>query len=243
MRLVVLLVCLSLFGKAQIDSAIAIPLVGIHFGGQLPFGDMANRFGGNLQAGGTFMFKTKKNWIYGLEFNYGFGRNVREDVLKQLKNSDGFVTDNEGFPADIRITERIVNLQFTVGRVFKLANLNPNSGLMVSAGAGYLQHKIRLYDAQGKIAAIKGDLAHGYDRLTSGLCLSQFIGYLFISGNKFLNFYTGFEFYEAFTTSVRKVNYDTGLRDTQKRFDMLGGFRIGWILPLYSKKPNEYYYD
>lgn len=243
MRLAILSLFFSLLAKAQIDSAIALPLIGIHFGGQIPSFDMANRFGPNLKAGGCFMYKTKKNLLFGAEFNYMFGRNVKEDVLKQLKTSDGFVIDNEGYPADLRVTERGIGIHGFIGYVLKVANPNPNSGIMVSFGAGYLQHKINVYDAQQKVAALKDELKYGFDRLSNGVSLSQFIGYLFLSENRMLNFYAGFECYQAFTTSVRKMNYDTGLPDTGRRFDMLTGFRVGWVLPLYKKKPNDFYYD
>jgi hypothetical protein len=84
-----------------------VPLVSIHFGGHLPGGDLQKRFGPNLNIGGSFMYKTKKNWLFGIESSYMFGRNVKEDVLSQLKNESGFIADNEGFPADLRVTERI----------------------------------------------------------------------------------------------------------------------------------------
>lgn len=243
MKKLALLLTLSLpfLAGAQIDSALTIPLVGIHIGGQLPFGDMADRFGPNLDAGGMFMLKTKKNWIVGIESNYFFGRNVKENVLSQLTNSDGFMIDNEGYPADIRVTERGLGIHLFGGRLFKLASANPNSGLIITAGAGYMHHKIKLYDAQQKIAAFKGDLVKGFDRLSAGLSLSQFVGYLFLGENRLLNFYAGIDCYEGFTTSVRKMNYDTGLPDTKRRLDVLLGFRFGWILPLYKKKPNDFY--
>ena len=243
MRIVTVLIFLSFIGKSQIDSALTIPLLGIQLGGEVPFGDLAKRFGPNLDVGGVFMVKTKKNWVYGIESSYMFGRNVKEDVLKQLRNSEGSITDNEGFPADVRVTERGFRINAFIGRVFSVANTNPNSGLMINLGFGYMQTKINLYDAQQKIAAIKGTLKYGYDRLSAGPSLSQFIGYLFLSENRLLNFYAGFEFYEGFTKNIRKVNYDTGLPDTQKRFDAIGGFRFGWILPLYKKKPNDFYYN
>lgn len=243
MRLILAFICLSLAGKAQIDSAMAIPLVGIHLGGMIPSADMAKRFGPNLSAGGSFMYKTRRNWIFGADFTFMFGRNVKEDVLKQLKNDDGFVTDNEGYPADIRVTERCIGLRVVGGRVFRVLSPNPNSGLMVTVGVGYMQHKINLYDAQQKVAAIKDELAYGLDRLSSGISLSQFVGYLFLSENRLLNFYAGFDFQQGFTRSVRKLNYDTGLPDTEQRVDVLTGFRVGWILPLYKKRPNEFYYD
>lgn len=243
MKLLVVLVLFSCVCSAQMDSAMGLPLVGIHVGGQIPSGDLVKRFGPNLEAGGMFAYKTRSNWIFGIESNYMFSRNVKEDVVKGLKNADGFVTDNEGHQADLRITERGFGLHVFTGRVFSLSKRSPNSGIMITVGGGYLQHKINLYDAQQKIAAIKGDLKYGYDRLTNGYSFSQFIGYLNLSENRLLNFYVGFQFYEAFTKSVRKFNYDTGLPDVAKRTDILSGLRLGWILPLYKRKPNEFYYN
>jgi len=244
MRLTIILLFCSFFIRAQqIDSAIAISLVGIHVGGQFPEGDLLARFGPNLNIGGTYLYKTKKNWLLGIESNYMYGRNVKEDVLAQLKTANGTVIDNEGFPADLRVTERGLGVHAILGRVFKFLSSNPNSGLMFTVGGGYLQHKINLYDAQQKVAAVKGELRYGYDRLTNGLSTSQFLGYLFLSENRMLNFYFGFEAYQGFTTSVRKFNYDTGLPDTKKRLDLLYGFRVGWILPLYGQRTNDFYYN
>ncbi len=243
MKLSFLLIFISFYVQAQIDSALALPLVGINIGGQLPGGDLAQRFGPNLNVGGAFMYKTKKNWLIGIESNYMFGRNVKEDVLLQLKTVNGSVIDNDGFPADLRVTERGLGIHCVFGRVFKILSANPNSGVMVMLGGGYLQHKINLYDAQHKIAAINGDLKYGYDRLTNGFSSSQFLGYLFLSENKLLNFYFGFEFVQGITKSVRKLNYDTGLPDIKQRLDLMYGLKFGWILPLYKKKPNSFYYN
>lgn len=220
----------------------ALPLVGVHIGGQMPSFDMEKRFGVNLNAGAAFMYKTKTNFMFGLQAGYMFGQNVKEDVLTQLKNADGYITENQGYPADLRVTERGLGIHLTGGKVFKFLSANPNSGLFVNIGAGYLQHKINLYDAQQTIAAIDKEMKYGYDRLTAGLSLSQFVGYLYLSQNRLANFYFGFECQQAFTKSLRKLNYDTGLPDTEMRFDMLTGFRFGWILPLYKKKPNDFYY-
>ena len=105
-----------------------------------------------------------------------------------------------------------------------------------------MQHKINLYDAQQKIAALKGSLKKGYDHLTGGLSSSQFIGYLHLSENRILNYYAGFEFYQIYSQSIRKLNYDTGSADLNRRLDLLSGFRFGWILPLYERKPNDSYF-
>jgi hypothetical protein len=243
MRLCLVLLIFSQLLKAQIDSAMNVPLVAIHLGAHLPGADLAQRFGGDLNLGGAFMFKTKKNWIIGIESNYFFGRNVKIDVLSQMRSADGRVIDNEGYPADLRVTERGMGIHPVFGKVFKWLSANPNSGLMVTFGAGYMQSKIKLYDAQHKIAAVKDELSYGYDRLSLGFSTSQFIGYLFLGENRMTNFYLGLEAYQGFTTNVRRINYDTGLPDTKRRLDLLFGLRVGWILPLYKRKPYDYYYN
>ncbi len=229
------------FSQRVMDTCINVPLLSVNFSGQLPYGDLKDRFGENLSIGGSLLFKTQRSWIIGLDGAYFWGKNVKEDVTAQMKNSDGFIIDNEGFPADLRITERGFNAYVVVGRLFPKTGNNPNSGLMINCGFGYMQHKIKLYDANQKIAAVKGDLVKGYDRLSGGFAMHQFIGYLFLSNNRLVNFVAGFEFHEGFTTSYRKFNYDTGLPDTKSRLDYLIGFRIGWVLPFYKRTLDFYY--
>lgn len=224
------------------DTCMNVPMITVNFSGQKPYGDLAKRFGENLCVGGSFLFKHRKSWIIGVEGAYFFGKNVKEDVLTQMRTSDGFMIDNEGFPGDLRVTERGFNSYVIVGKVFPKLGTNPNSGLLINLGFGYLQHKIKLYDAGQKIAAVKGDMAKGYDRLSGGFAMQQFIGYMYLSNNRLVNVIAGFEFQEAFTKSYRGFNYDTGLTDTKLRKDYLIGFRISWILPLY-KRVQDFYYN
>lgn len=233
-----------LCAKAQSvkDSSFRILMVGVHFGGQVPLGDLQKRFGENLNAGANFVWKTKRNILFGVEGSYFFGSNVKEDVLSNLRTDDGHITDNEGYPADLRVTERGWNFYANAGYLINKLGHNPNSGVFVTVGAGWTQHKVKLYDTNKKIAAINGDLKKGYDRLTGGFGLSQFIGYKYMGNTRLVNFYAGFEFYEAFTKSLRGYNFDTGLFDNKQRMDILVGFRFGWILPLYKRTKDMYYY-
>ena len=230
--------------RAQVnDSVFAAPLIGIHLGGDIPMADLAKRYGANLNTGINIMYKTKKNVLFGIEGNYLFGRNIKEDVMKNLTTEDNFIIDNEGYPADIKLSERLLTVNLHVGKILPFMSANPNSGLMINVGAGYMQHKIHFVDVQQKIAAINGDIRNGFDRLSNGISLHQFIGYIYLSDNRLLNFYAGMESYQGFTKSVRKLNYDTGLPVTQNRFDMIMGLRFGWILPLYSRAPKQYFYN
>ncbi|MES2132867.1 MAG: hypothetical protein V4506_10970 [Bacteroidota bacterium] len=225
------------------DSAFRIMMVSVHFSGQIPQKDMAKRYGPNLSAGGSYTWKTKHNVLFGTEVSYFFGRNIKEDPLKSLRVGDGSqVTDNEGYPADLRLTERGWNVYANAGYLFSKLGHNPNSGVFFTVGAGWMQHKIKFYDANKKVAAVYGNLKKGYDRLSGGFALSQYIGYQYLSNNRLANFNFGIEFYEGFTKSLRGFNYDTGLADTKQRLDIMMGFRIAWTLPLYKRLKDVYYY-
>lgn len=225
------------------DSSYAIPIVGLHFSGQLAQGDLKNRFGNTGSAGLPFIYKTRKNWIIGGEFDYFFGKKVKEEgLLSNMKNSEGTITANDGAPGRLRINERGWNFFAFTGVVLPLGNKNKNCGPIIWAGAGYMQHKINLYDVGKSLPQLRGDLRKGYDRLTGGLAFTQFIGYLYLSNNRLTNFYAGFEFNEGFTNGLRGVQYDTMVSDNNPRKDIQIGFRVGWALPLY-KRIKEFYYN
>ena len=86
------------------------------------------------------------------------------------------------------------------------------------------------------------DYKKGYDRLTNGFYLSQFIGYTFLDVRKRVNFYVGVEVNEAFTQNRRSWNYDMNLKDDATRNDILLGIKVGWILPIYFTPTEKYYY-
>ena len=113
---------------------------------------------------------------------------------------------------------------------------------MFNIGAGLLQHHIRIENKDNNTPPVLDEYKKGYDKLTNGLSTREFIGYQYLSNKNILNFYAGFEFYQAWTECRRDYNFDTMEEDNTKRNDYLFGVRVGWILPLYQKAPNEYYY-
>ncbi|GIV26809.1 MAG: hypothetical protein KatS3mg027_0623 [Bacteroidia bacterium] len=229
------------------DSSLTFPYFQFHASFQIPYGDLSKRFGNNMSVGGSTIYKLKSNYLFAIDGNYFFSKNVKEDVMSQLKTStpsgESFVIDNEGFPADLRITERGWNLTLNFGKIFYIGGNNKNRGIHYQIGLGYLQHKIKLYDAQQKIAAIKGDRIKGYDRLSIGGCVYNYLGYTYLSSNRFVNFTIGLEFYYAITQNVRYYDYATASIDTKIRHDMLAGIKFGWILPVYRKADGIFFYD
>ncbi len=225
------------------DSCHHIMVVGVHISGQLPYGDLSNRFGPNFSAGMPVFYKTSKNLIFGVEGNYIFGGNVRENPLDYMYTSAGTITNGSGNPGQLRLNERGFTSYAIVGHVFNQLGKNKNSGLLAYIGLGYMQHKISIYDVGKSLPQVYGDLKKGYDRLTGGPAAMQFIGYMFLAKNRLANCYAGFEFQEGYTSGLRGYQYDTMTSDSKKRLDILIGFRIGWMLPLYKKAPKEFYYN
>jgi hypothetical protein len=237
------LVHLPCYSQNLKDTCISIPLTGLHFSGQLAFQDLATRYGNTANVGIPFLYKTSKNWLIGIEGNYFFGTKINEENhLSNLKNSEGVITANDGAPGRLRLTERGLNFYLTIGKILPFFNVNKNCGPLVWAGAGYMQHKINIYDIGKNIPQLSGDLINGYDRLTGGFSFTGFLGYLYLSKNKLANFYAGFEFNYGFTKSLRVYQFDTMKKDNFNRQDTQLGFRVGWILPLYKRIKEFYYY-
>ena len=114
--------------------------------------------------------------------------------------------------------------------------------MLVNVGVGLIQHKIRIEVIGNNIPQLSKEYKKGYDRLSNGLLLTQSVGYLYLSTNRLLNFYIGVECMEGFTQSRRSFDYDLMKQDTKKRLDVLYGGKIAWILPLYKKAPQSFYY-
>lgn len=225
------------------DSSFSAGLVLVDFSYDIPGGDMAKRFGANSDLGGGYLFKTKSNWLFGMKGGFLFGEKVKEDhILSNISTSENYVIDKGGTFADIFLYERGFYFTGNVGKIIPLGLSNPNSGLFLNLGGGYLQHKIRIENPDKTAPQVEGDYKKGYDRLTAGFCATQFIGYIYFSNKKIYNFFAGIEFKEGWTHSLRDYNFDTRSRDNQQRFDLLWGFKVGWCLPFYRKTTQAFYY-
>jgi hypothetical protein len=211
---------------------------------QLPGNDLAERFGNNSLIGGGFLYKFKSNIVLGAGGGFLFSENVKNEsqYLELIETSDGNVISQAGTFAGVFFHQRGFNLNARFGGIIPVFGPNPNSGILLMGGAGMLQHKIRIEIEDNNAPQLEGDYKKGYDRLTNGPSISQFIGYVFFHNERTVNFHVGIEFTQAWTQSRRPYDFDRMQPDTQKRFDTLWGIRIGWILPLYPRTPKDYYY-
>ena len=216
-------------------------LVDINYGVALPGGDMADRFGVNFDAGLGVEMLRQNNWIFGFGGGFIFGNQVDDLVLKDLATEgEGFIIGSNATFADVNLRERGFHAEARLGKLIPLLKTNKRSGIRAVLGLGFLQHKIRLQeDPQSFVPQILGDFKKGYDRLSNGFMVSEFIGYQHLSRNKLINFYAGFELTQAFTQNRRDYDFATQQEsDKSTRTDLLYGFKVGWILPFYISKKN-----
>ncbi|MFW6019377.1 MAG: hypothetical protein ACOCPM_02250 [Bacteroidales bacterium] len=226
------------------DTATNMPMVQINYGFQLPGNDLADRYGMNHTVGASFMYKTHKNWLFRGTFNYLFSENIKnkEDILSGIATGDGHIIDGNGMLTEVNFHQRGFVSNISAGKLFPVIGPNKNSGLFFIGGAGLLQHKTLIQNPENKAPQISGEYRKGYDRLTNGLAVNEFIGYMHIGKGKASNFYIGIEMIQAWTQSRRDYNFNKMKKVTDKRFDTLWGLKIGWILPISGKTSGEYHY-
>lgn len=211
---------------------------------QIPEGDLALRFGPLHQVGAGVNLKTRNHWYFALQANYQFGYTVEEPGLFYfLTNSSGYITNTGGYPATYYLSQRGMSGIISAGRLFPLSLSNRNSGILVMVGGGYLLHKINIASPSNDIPTLTDELKRGYDRLTGGFALHQFVGYYFQSANRYFNFYVGVDLNQAFTKSFRGYNYDQRAFDNASRFDATNGLRVGWMIPIYLATKDEDEFD
>lgn len=252
-RCIAILIILSLFfstnsGYSQVygsDTVLSIPMFYVTYAYQFPGGDMADRFGNNSSIGGGFQWKTGKNWIVGSEFLFLFGNKVKieDDIMYNLKTDNGYIISMSGNFTNYAIFERGYYISGRLGKLIPVISPNQNSGIVIMGSLGYFQHKVRIEVEKNTAPQLNGDYKKGYDRLAGGFAISQFIGYMHIGDSRLLNFFGGVEIQEAWTKPKRDVNFDTTKPDLiTNRFDLLIGLKVGWVIPIFQRMPQEYYY-
>lgn len=234
----------SFFANAVKDSSMVIPMLSGSIAFQIPKGDLSKRFGFNSSVGPSFTVKTRNNILIGADFEFIFGNQLKDSTIFQnIITSNGYLINTYGEYANVILSERGFYIGGKIGYQIPILAPNPNSGFFATMGIGLLQYKTRIENDGNNTPYILNDYKKGYDKLTNGLCLKEFIGYRYLGNKKTINFYAGFEFYQAWTENRRSIDFDTMTRDDVPKKDYLYSFRFGWIIPFYKRMPQEYYFD
>ncbi|HOW25252.1 MAG TPA: hypothetical protein PK711_06235 [Bacteroidales bacterium] len=226
------------------DSVLVIPTLRATAGFDIPSGDLAEQFGPHFTTGAEFFVKTRKNFLVGLEGNYLFGGTVKneEQVLGPLLTDKGWVIDKYGTPADLFLYERGFTVFLRLGKVFPVIGPNPNSGIHFTVGGGYLQHKIRIENIEGTVPQVTGDYKKGWDKLSGGFAITEFLGYIHYSNNKRINFFAGLDLQQGWTSPMRPYDFNLMGKDTSGNLALFWGVKAGWMISFSSRSSDGNYY-
>lgn len=230
------------------DTGLRVYMIGGAIAGDIKKGDLAKRFGNGITVGGFLTYKSCSNWLFSLEYAYMYGSNIVEnstlDSISTKDPSNRYIINSNGEYQILSKYESGNLVFFKIGKVLPFLSHNPNSGIAIKIGGGFMEHKIYYYWTGDAPTQLSGNYLKGYDRLTYGPAISQSIGYHFMGNNGRVNFTFDFEAIEGFTYNQRAYNFDLMSRDDKQRLDVLLTIKLGWFFPLYGKRSNAigYYY-
>ncbi len=242
--LLIIITASPLFAQEKAEEEKPLPNMfqfNIAYGFQIPGGDLSKRFGtnSNVSVGAQYM---AGKLIFGAEGEIFFSDNIKEDVLAFMRTEDLAIIGNEREYTNVLLGERGWYVGALGGAIIPVFPEARRSGIRFTVGVGFMQHRVSIRDQAGEVTQLMGEYKKGYDRLTNGLAIKEFIGYHYFSKNRLINVYAGFEFMQGFTKSRRSFNYDTMMSDDSNRLDLLQGIRIGWTLPFFFDADDRFYY-
>ncbi len=233
----------ELFGSVKEPSRKGL-IIGANGNLDIPGGDLAKRFGLSFRIGPSLMYKTETNWMFGIKADFIFGNKIKEDsLLIGVRDANFQFINNEGQRISVGIYERGYLIGVQAGKIFPINKAHPNSGWLVMTGAGFVQHKITIFDDGKSIPQLRDDYRKGYDRLTNGWFVEQFLGYNMFDKSGLINFHIGLNLMAGFTKGRRDFLYDVMRKDDASRIDLLFGIRGGWYIPVFKKKSEEIFFE
>jgi len=219
-------------------------IIGANGGIDFPGADMAKRFGTSYRAGIQLLYKTKSNWIFGPKFDYMFGNNLKEDsLMMNIRDKYGSYINNSGQRIGVNVFQRGYMMGFQGGKIFNISKKSSDNGILAMTTLGFMEHKIFIRDREQSIPSLRGDYKKGYDRLTNGLLLEQYVGYTYFANNNLINFHIGLNISAGFTQGRRDFLYDVMRTDNARRVDLLYGIRAGMYIPIFRRKSEEFYFE
>ena len=217
----------------------------------IPAADMAKRFGVSYRVGPAILYKTSGNWMFGAKFDFILGGKIKEDSL-MINITDKYSAhtgslyefiNNNGQRIGIPVYERGYAVGLQAGKIIPFVESQQDNGLLLLTTAGFMQHKLNIFDRDKAVTQLSGGNLKGYDRLTNGFFAEQYVGYAYFARNGLMNFNIGLDFLIGFTQGRRDYLYDVMRPDTKRRTDILYGIRGGWYIPIFRRKSEDIVFE
>ena len=209
---------------------------------QIPFGDLQDRFGNNSSMGLTYLIN-KNDFLYGIDGNFIFGNNIKNDsLLGSISTSSGYLINASGELDEVLLYQRGFNSHILIGKSFRFQEHN-STGIYTYAGLGFIQHKIRIESDRTNLPQINEEYIKGYDMLTQGFSSKICIKYMYFDKKTSMKFYIGTEIIYALTKNNRDYNFSLMTwHDKNIRQDKQLGIKIGVIIPINRNNEEKFYY-
>lgn len=218
-------------------------MIGVNGNFDIPLADMAERFGLSYRLGPSLQYKTKTNWIIGAKTDFIFGNKIKEKGFLENINTNGGMVSLSGFRTRPNIYERGYAIGLQLGRIFNVSKKNSDNGILAMVAGGFWQHKILITNEEGQLPQLSGNYRKGYDRLTNGIFVEPYVGYIYLSNNGLINFNIGLDALVGFTQGRRNYLFDVQKPGNEKRMDILFGIRGGWYIPIFKRKSEEFFFE
>jgi hypothetical protein len=202
-------------------------------------GDLAKRF--PHFAGipvGTY-YKSKSDWTVGIDWSPFLGNRVQTaGLFGDILGPSGELIDQNGYATIVRYYMRGYTFTGRVGKLIALDKGNRFGKIEIAAGAGFMQHRIKMrFDARLS-PQLESDYRYGYDRMTNGLQLVQNVRWHYLNPET-LSFFIGLDFGQGFTQNRRNWNFSEYRQDDDRRIDSYFGFSAGILIPIALKRGQE----
>lgn len=180
-------------------------------------------------------YKSGGNILFLLSSNILLGNKLKENTVPNFVFSEvGVPITTDGYLEQVNPTFQGIEVQLQVGKLIKRSRHNKNSGLWTHLGAGFMRHKIKYNYGTSTVPQLEDPYVQGYDRLTYGAALSQFLGWRRYANKNLFNYQFGIEIHEGFTQNRRSWNFDTMKPDNRDRLDLYYGLKFAFIIPYYG---------
>lgn len=236
----------DLFGKNTVSTVAPRKgwIIAVNGGFDIPAADMAKRFGLGYRVGPSFFYKTTSNWVFGAKGDFMLGNQVRQDsLLINVKDQTGGFINESGERVGVPLLERGYMVGLQVGKIWSLSNTIKDNGILFLTSVGFMQHKIKIWNKDNSVAQLNGDYIKGYDRLTNGMYVEEYVCYNHFAKRGAINFHIGLDFTAGFTQGRRDYLYDVMRPDNQNRLDIIFGVRGGWYIPIFKRKSEEIIFE
>ena len=233
--------------KKKVDSAGLFVILTPNFTYNIVLADLRKEYGNHLAIGTDVGVKLKNNWSIDFGFKYLFGGGIDTSVINTTflrLLCDGHFINNKGVATkEVEFEFRGISVHLQGGKIIPVTKRFRNSGIWIKCGIGVTQHFINIKNPGNKVENLRPDYRKGYDRLTLGFSVYQFVGYAHMTKRNLFCVYGGVDFFENFAHRQRDFDFSLMRKDDSKLFEAMIGFKIGWIIPLYKHDPNrEFHY-